>query len=494
MVLDIGLFRGDKGGNPDLVRKSQQNRFASVDLVQEVIDADALLRETRYKWEMKKAELGKLQKEIGMRAKEKKPFDDLKAQKSTLEQEIALLEPQVGALQIDLDKKINKVGNIVHSSVLVSKNEDENPIVRTWGPMEHKTTFLAHYDVLAKIDGYDPERGVKVAGNRGYFLKGAGFRLNQALISYGVDFLMKRGYTPLQTPFFMNKDIMGATAQLEDFDEQLYKVVAHTRHAEDSSSSSSSTTTTSTTTTTNNNNAAGASTAKPAAKGKQAQAAPAPVNDDEEKYLIATSEQPISAMHKDEYFDEGDLPVKYAGYSTCFRKEAGSVRDGRGIFRVHQFEKVEQFTITHPEKSWEMHEEMIKQSEEFYQSLGISYRVVTIVSGALNNAASKKYDLEGWFPAFGGCRELVSCSNCTDYQSRSLNVRLRGKKDDKAEHKYVHMLNSTLCATTRTVSIILETNQTETGVVVPEVLRPYMGGQDFIPWAEKKDTKPKETK
>jgi len=162
------------------------------------------------------------------------------------------------------------------------------------------------------------------------------------------------------------------------------------------------------------------------------------------------------------------------------------MRDARGIFRVHQFEKVEQFCITHPDKSWEMHEEMLKSSEEFYQSLGIPYRVVVIVSGALNNAASKKYDLEGWFPAFGGCRELVSCSNCTDYQSRSLNVRLRGKKDSATpQHKFVHMLNSTLCATTRTICAILENHQTPTGVQVPKVLQPYLGGLEFINYVEK---------
>jgi len=293
---------------------------------------------------------------------------------------------------------------------------------------------------------------VKVAGNRGYFLKGVGFLLNQALISYGMQFLLQRAYTPLQTPFFMNKDVMSATAQLEDFDEQLYKVAGSSRTEGDT---------------------------------KDKAAAQAQLSDTEEKYLIATSEQPISAMHKDEYLDEDVLPIQYAGYSMCFRKEAGQMRDARGIFRVHQFEKIEQFVLTHPEKSWEAHEEMIKSAEEFYQSLNIPYQVVVIVSGALNNAAAKKYDLEGYFPAFGGYRELVSCSNCTDYQSRSLNVRMRGKKEDK-EHKFVHMLNSTLCATTRTICAIVENNQTEAGVNVPAVLQPYLGGMTFIPYVEKK--------
>lgn len=446
MVLDIALFRSkDKGGNPDLVRESQKRRYGSVDAVQEVIDADELARTTKHHWEQLKAEVGKVQKEIGMRAKKKEPYDDLKQAKANLEAEISKLTPDVARLDKERDEKLNVIGNIVHDSVKVSNNEDDNPIVRTWGDAVAQPKWLHHYDILAKLEGYDSERGVKVSGHRGYFLTGIGFRLNQALINFGTDFLMKRGFTPLQTPFFMNKEAMAATAQLSDFDDQLYKVVCASRVKDNTGVEK--------------------------------------VVDEEEKYLIATSEQPISAFHMNEYIDEDELPVKYAGYSTCFRKEAGSERDARGIFRVHQFEKVEQFCITHPEKSWEMHEEMLKASEEFYQALGIPYQVVVIVSGALNNAASKKYDLEGWYPAFGGYRELVSCSNCTDYQSRSLNIRLRGKKD--TQHKFVHMLNSTLCATTRTICAMVENNQTEGGVRIPEALRPYLGGLDFVPYVIK---------
>jgi len=161
-------------------------------------------------------------------------------------------------------------------------------------------------------------------------------------------------------------------------------------------------------------------------------------------------------------------------------------KDTWGIFRVHQFEKVEQFCLTGPEKSWEMHEEMLKTSEEFYQSLKIPYRVVNIVSGELNNAAAKKYDLEGWFPGYATFRELVSCSNCTDYQSRSLEIRCGSKKQGAHEKKYVHMLNGTLCATTRTICAILENYQTDKGVDVPEVLRPFMGGISFMPFVNLK--------
>jgi seryl-tRNA synthetase len=229
--------------------------------------------------------------------------------------------------------------------------------------------------------------GAKIAGHRGYFLTNDGIDLNQALISYGLDFLRNRGYRKVQPPFMMNKDVMAKTAQLDQFDEELYKVP----HLLDFPSRLYIT--------------------LPCIQV---------IGSDDEKYLIATSEQPISAFHSDEWFEnpEKQLPIRYAGYSTCFRKEAGSAgRDMWGIFRVHQFEKVEQFCITEPEKSWDMFDSMVAASEEFYQSLGIPYRVVAIVSGALNLAASQKYDLEAWFPFQGAYKELVSCSNCTDYRT-----------------------------------------------------------------------------
>lgn len=296
-----------------------------------------------------------------------------------------------------LKTKVKSIGNIVHDSVSlslqgklsfwrvsyhpgrilnvisqvpVSDNEDNNAIQRTWAPpgvAVEKKDVLSHHEVLLRLDGYDPDRGTKVVGHRGYFLKQWGVFLNQALINYGLEYLSQKGFTPLQTPQFMLKDYMGKTAQLEQFDEELYKVI----------------------------------------DGE-------PQND---KYLIATSEQPISAFHADEWIIAKELPIKYAGFSTCYRREAGSHgRDAWGIFRVHQFEKVEQFVLTDPEKSWEMFDEMFSTSEGFYQSLGLPYQVVAIVSGALNNAAAKKYDLEAWFPFQGEYKELVSCSNCTDYQ------------------------------------------------------------------------------
>merc|ERR1712024_275917 len=200
----------------------------------------------------------------------------------------------------------------------------------------------------------------------------------------------------------------------------------------------------------------------------------------DEKYLIATSEQPLAALHRDSWIPTKDLPFKYAGYSTCFRQEVGSHgRDTRGIFRVHQFEKIEQFVIASPHdgQSWKIMDEMISNAENFCKMLNIPYRIVCIVSGALNNAAAKKLDLEAWFPASGAFRELVSCSNCLDYQARRLRVRYGQTKKMNQTTEYCHMLNGTMCAVTRVICVLLELYQTETGVKVPEILKPWMPPQ-----------------
>merc|ERR1712050_48531 len=333
-----------------------------------------------------------------------------------------------------------------HDTVPVSQDEEkDNKVVSLWGTprtFEKETYgtdgFRPHFELLEMIDAVAFEEGHDVAGNRGYFLKGPGVLLNQALINYGIAFLSMKGYTPLQPPFFMKKDLMAKTAELADYDDVLYKIIEDKEHPE------------------------------------------------LDKYLIATSEQPISAYHRNQNIDQTKFPLRYVGISSCFRREAGSSgRDIRGIFRVHQFEKIEQFTLVDPEKSWEEHDKMIKLSEEFYQSLGIPYHVVAIVSGELNNAAAKKYDLEAWFPGQedgkGNYRELVSCSNCTDYQARAMGTKYGFEKDGA----FAHMLNSTLCATERALCCLVENYQEKDGVRVPRALVPFMLGQEFLPFTKK---------
>lgn len=440
MPLDINDFRDDsKGGSLEKLRASQLARRHAPEVIDQIVALDAKWRQGVFTKDNMRKDLGKLSKSIGALKKAKAPAEEVKAivdRVKTMKAGLKTHEVELAALEKKVNNLVKTVGNYVHASVPVGVDEEKcNVVVKQVGEFNREGMEEHHHNLLYMIGGYEPERGAKVAGHRGYFLTGVGVLLNQALINYGLAFLMKHGFTPVQPPLFMKKEVMAETAQLSQFDEELYKVVA---------------------------------------------------DEDDVKYLIATSEQPISAYHRQEWINESELPIRYAGYSTCFRKEAGSHgKDCWGIFRVHQFEKIEQFCITSPENSYDELERMIETSEAFYKSLGISYRVVSICSSALNNAAAKKYDLEAWFPALGTFRELVSCSNCTDYQSRAMETRF-GQKKNNREKKYVHMLNSTLCATERAICCLLENYQCAEGVRVPEVLQPFMAGMKIMPFVRAK--------
>ena len=445
-MLDINAFRVEKGGDPEKIRESQRKRYACVEDVDKVIELDEQWRQANYLENTKKKELNALNKAIGAKMKNKEDATEEKKQQVGLKAEIADIEAKCTKLEQERDAVLVTIGNFVDPSVPVSDDEENNAVVRTFEP-EPRTvasddpaapamTHLSHVDLVQMLDIVDLESGSAVAGARGYYLKRHGLLLNQALINYALEFLVRRRSEPVMTPFFMRREVMAECAQLSQFDEELYKVSG----------------------------------------------------EGDDKYLIATSEQPLCSLFRKKTKYRQDLPQRIAGYSTCFRKEAGSHgRDTLGIFRIHQFEKVEQFCLSAPEDSVEMHEEMLKNSEDFYKSLQIPYRVVNIVSGELNNAAAKKYDLEAWFPASKTFRELVSCSNCTDYQSRRLGARLfspRGPADEGPK-EFVHMLNSTLTATERTICCLLENWQTPEGIEVPPVLRKYMMGIEFIPFVKK---------
>ncbi|XP_006149579.1 serine--tRNA ligase, cytoplasmic isoform X1 [Tupaia chinensis] len=496
MVLDLDLFRVDKGGDPALIRETQEKRFKDPGLVDQLVKADSEWRRCRFRADNLNKLKNLCSKTIGEKMKKKEPvgedesvpedalhFDDLTAdtlanlkvsqiKKVRLLIDEAILKCDAERIKLEAERfeNLREIGNLLHPSVPISNDEDaDNKVERIWGDCTVRKKY-SHVDLVVMVDGFEGEKGAVVAGSRGYFLKGVLVFLEQALIQYALRTLGSRGYTPIYTPFFMRKEVMQEVAQLSQFDEELYKVIGKGSEKSDD-------------------------------------------NSYDEKYLIATSEQPIAALHRDEWLRPEDLPIKYAGLSTCFRQEVGSHgRDTRGIFRVHQFEKIEQFVYSspHDNKSWEMFEEMITTAEEFYQSLGIPYHIVNIVSGSLNHAASKKLDLEAWFPGSGAFRELVSCSNCTDYQARRLRIRYGQTKKmmDKRKNnlhlstqnkletvsslyspkkvEFVHMLNATMCATTRTICAILENYQTEEGIIVPEKLKEFMpsGLQELIPFVK----------
>ncbi|XP_040280067.1 serine--tRNA ligase, cytoplasmic isoform X1 [Bufo bufo] len=460
MVLELDLFREDKGGNPELVRETQRKRFKDPGLVDSLLGADTAWRKCRFQTDALNKSKNLCSKSIGEKMKKKEPVGDTDVLPDNIcnveEVTADILNPltvtQIKKLRIMIDEKIaetdaerlrletarfeclREIGNLLHPSVPISNDEDnDNKVERLSGDCTQRKKY-SHVDLVTMVDGFEGEKGAVVAGSRGYFLKGPLVFLEQAIIQYALQTLAGKGYTPIYTPFFMRKDIMQEVAQLSQFDEELYKVIGKGSEKHDDGSI-------------------------------------------DEKYLIATSEQPIAALHRDEWLKPEDLPIRYAGLSTCFRQEVGSHgRDTRGIFRVHQFEKIEQFVYAspHDNTSWEMFEEMIKTAEEFYQAMGIPYRIVNIVSGALNHAASKKLDLEAWFPGSGAFRELVSCSNCTDYQARRLRIRYGQTKKMMDKVEYVHMLNATMCATTRTICAILENYQTSEGIIIPEILRDFM--------------------
>merc|ERR1719460_2206320 len=296
---------------------------------------------------MKQKDINLVQKDITKRKTESKGSDkceDLLEQKGKLEKEKEELQAVSKELEKNRDSKLHLIGNLLHSTVPVFEDEKDNERVSIWGKPRVFTApygtngFRPHFELLEMIGAVEFEAGQAVAGNRAYYLTGPGVLLNQAMINYGLAFLVARGYTPLQPPFFMKKDLMGKTAELADYDDVLYKVIEDKEKPE------------------------------------------------LDKYLIATSEQPLSAFHMGQNIDQAKFPIRYVGVSSCFRREAGSSgRDIRGIFRVHQFEKIEQFTLVDPDSSWEEHESMIAMAEEFYQSLGIPYHVIAIVSKEINN-------------------------------------------------------------------------------------------------------------
>ena len=425
-MLDIELYRNDL----EKIIESEVKRFKDPSNARKVLEYDEKWREVLQTLQDLRKQRNDLSIQIGTF---KKSGDNKKAEKARFKsKEIKDRIDKLEKKKVEFfDQRENYryiVGNILHDSVPIGETEEDNEIIITVGKLP-KFDFkpLSHVNLITKIDGADTKKASEIAGSRFYFLKGDLVSLNLALLKFALDKLINKDYIPMWPPFFIKYEVIKAAAELADFEEQLYKI------------------------------------------------------QDEDLFMIATAEQTLAAYHYDEIIDPERLPLKYAGVSSCFRREAGSHgKDTLGIFRVHQFEKVEQFIFCKPEHSWKLYEELIENVKEIFQDLKIPYRIVNIASGELNDNAAKKYDLEAWFPASETYRELVSCSNCTDYQARKLKIRM-GKVGSQQAKEILHTLNSTAIATARTICCILENFQNKDhSVSIPEVLQKDMNGKKII--------------
>ncbi|NPA38693.1 MAG: serine--tRNA ligase [Candidatus Nanohaloarchaeota archaeon] len=396
--------------------------------VEELFSLDELRRKTQQKLDSLRAERNKAAMEVAKLKKEGKDASEVLKKMKDLSDEIKNLEKELEDIEQRIQDILLILPNMTHESVPYGKDEQDNVVIKEVGAKKiYDFKPKDHIDLFEMNDWFDLERAAKVAGSRFYYLKGDMVKLEMALIQYALDFLEKKGFKLFTVPMIVKSAALYGTGFLPRGKEDLYKI------------------------------------------------------EGEDKYLIGTAEVSLGAMHMDEVLIQDELPLRYAGVSSCFRTEAGSHgRDTKGIFRVHQFEKVEMFIFSHPDESWDEHEFLLKTAEEFYQSLGIPYRVVNISSGDLGWVAAKKYDIEAWLPGQGKYREVVSCSNCTFYQATRLNVKYREKEGSKPKD-YVHTLNSTLVAVQRTLIAIAENYQQKDGSIeIPKVLRPYMGGREVL--------------
>ena len=425
-MLDIKLIRE----NPEFVKNNLAKRGnpETIQMLEDLIAVDkewrlnlTKLNELRHQRKQITIEIAKLKKAGKEATSEVERAQDI-------DEKITLIEKQVTEQEQKAHGYLMRLPNLIDESVPLGKDSNDNVQVKTWGTIP-KLNFPIknHIDLALDLDQIDMERAGKISGARFFYLKNQVAQLDMALMSFAIEELTKKGYTPIIPPYLMKREAYEGVTALGDFADVLYKV------------------------------------------------------ENEDLYLIATSEHPMAAMFMNEVFKEQEMPLKLAGISTCFRKEAGAHgKDTRGIFRTHQFNKIEQFIFCKPEDSAKLVEELLQNAEDLLQKLELSYRVVNVCTGDIGTVAAKKYDIEAWMPAQNGYREVVSCSNCTDYQARRLGIRYR-EKEGASPKGFVHTLNSTAIATGRTIVAILENNQQQDGTInIPKALRKYMGNLEKI--------------
>ena len=424
-MLDIKLVRE----KPAIIRKDLRRRGDSERLadLEALIKNDEAWRSGLRRLEELRGKRNAVTDEVACLKKAGKSAAKKISDMKKVGDEIKTLEGRVQELQSLNRDFLMRIPNILHESVPKGRDENDNVPVRRWGKIP-KFGFrpMNHLEVAQKLGLIDAERAARVAGAGFFYLKGDLARLDYAIMSMAMDFLTKRGFVPIEPPFMMGRKPYEGVVSLDDFESVMYKI------------------------------------------------------ENEDLYLIATSEHPLAAMFMNETLELKDLPLKLCGVSPCFRREVGSHgKYTRGLFRMHQFNKVEQFVFCHPRDSWKLHEEIQRNAEDLYKALELPYRVVNVCTGDIGILAAKKYDTEIWM-SDGQYREIGSNSNCTDYQARRLGIKFR-EKEGMPPAGFVHTLNNTALATSRTMMAILEVHQQRDGsVLIPSALRPYMNNQHRI--------------
>ncbi|MHB9860339.1 serine--tRNA ligase [Streptomyces sp. YIM S03343] len=420
-MIDLRLLRED----PDRVRASQRARGEDVALVDALLSADERRRSSGVRFDELRAEQRSLGKLIPKAAADEKA--ELLKKASQLAADVKTADAERDAADAETQELLLRLGNLVHTDVPVGGEEDFVTL-ETHGTIRD---FAAegfepkeHLELGQLLGAIDVERGAKVSGSRFYFLSGIGALLELALVNAAIAQATAAGFTPMLTPALVRPQSMAGTGFLGQAAQDVYHL------------------------------------------------------DKDDLYLVGTSEVPLAAYHMDEILDADRLPLRYAGFSPCFRREAGSHgKDTKGIFRVHQFDKVEMFSYVLPEESQEEHRRLLEWEKQWLTSLELPFRVIDVATGDLGASASRKFDCEAWIPTQGKYRELTSTSDCTEFQSRRLRIRVR----DGKQVRPLATLNGTLCAVPRTIVAILENHQQADGSVrVPEVLRPYLGGREFL--------------
>ena len=422
-MLDMKMVRE----NPESIRKMLTDRNVKFDL-DSLLELDKKRRELIISTDNLRKRKNEMSVKISDAKKANKNASSQIQEMQTASQELAKLEENQYKTEDDYQKLAFSIPNLVHKSVPIGPDDSANQEIYKWGEIpKFDFQIRGHEDLAENLGILDLERAAKTAGARFYYLKGDLVKLGSAITKFALDFLSEKpGWNLIQPPYMINKKSMEGAIITGDFEEAIYKI------------------------------------------------------EEEDLFLIGTSEHAIASMYKNEILDGKNLPDRYGSISPCFRKEAGAHgKDQKGIFRVHQFEKVEQFIFSKPEDSWKLQLDMLENAKEFYQELGIPYRVVLLSSGDMGKVSAKTFDIEAWMAGQNTYREIGSISNCLDYQARRLKIRFRDKTNE--ETQFVHTLNGTLVAIERTMVAIMENNQMEDGhIEIPNVLQKYMGNKKII--------------